>query len=134
MFIFPTIFKFHLSYLLILFNFCLFSQLFSSPTPTPQIFFFKTSIIVGWNRYHTFSFKSCPLWEKLGPSSNMSAIKIPHPKSLLFIFWLFLSSSKTCQPYPTLFFLSETRSHSYSRTYVVLVWELSLEIRETVRV
>ena len=35
---------------------------------------------------------------------------------------------------PQFFFLSEAISHNYSKTYIVLVWELSLESREIVRV
>ena len=32
-----------------------------------------------------------------------------------------------------IFFLSEAMSHSYSKSYVVLVWELSFESRERIK-
>ena len=51
--------------------------------------FFKTSIIVGINRSHTFSFKSWPPMRKTWPLLQYVAIKMPHPKFLPFLFFTF---------------------------------------------
>ena len=101
--------------------------------PTPQIF--KTSIIVGRNRSHTFSFKSWPHYEKILAPPPIHSHKNSPPQIPSFnLFDFSFPSLRHVSHFPHFLFLSEAMSHSYSRTYVVPVWELSLESRETMRV
>ena len=100
------------------------------PWPPPK--FFKTSIIVGRNRSHTFSFKSWPPYEKNLPPSPIRSHKNAPPQIPTFpLFYFSFPSLRHVSHIPHFFYLSEAISHSYSKT---LVWELSLESRETVRV
>ena len=99
----------------------------------PKIF--KTSIIVGGNRSHTFSFKSWPPYEKnLTPPPIRSHKNSPPQIPTFNLFDFSFPSLRHVSHFPHFLFLSKAISHSYSRTYVVLVWKLSLESRETMRV
>ena len=96
--------------------------------------FFKTYIIIGRNRSHTFSFKSWPPYEKnLAPRPIRIHKNGPPQISTFHLFDFSFHSLRHVSHISHFIFLSEAMSHIYSKSYVILVWELSLESRERIQ-